>query len=307
MSLSWFLCLNKYFFVYKEHTNLPIESHKCSLTKGMKCFSAADTRIHQNTMLISVHILWLRAHNRLAKKLAKLNKNWNDERLYQETRRILIAQYQHIIYKELLPIIVSPQVAKLYELEPLEYEYFYQYNPNKYPNIANEFSTAAFRFGHTLVRPFFTAVDVDFKKITITALNEAILNTNHIFNRSADAYLRGSLMEGVNKYDTHFNRYMANELFQSQSSKTSPTKRFSLPAININRGRDHGLQPYNQYRALCGLNYAKDFDDLYNIPKEVRKQLASVYSHVNDIDLFIGGISEETLKDGAVGATFACK
>ena len=198
-------------------------------------------------------------------------------------------------------------MAKLYELKPIKHDYFYQYNPNKYPNLANEFSTAAFRFGHTLVRPYFTSADSDYKITKITPLNEAILNTSHVFDNSADSYIRGSLLDGSNKYDLNFNDYMANTMFEGQTNNKSETKRFSLPAININRGRDHGLQGYNEYRALCGLNYAYDFDDLYNIPKSVRKQLRSVYRSVNDIDLFIGGISENKLQGGVVGATFACK
>ena len=87
---------------------MPIEEDSCSLSKDMKCFKNADSRIHQNTMLTSIHIVFLREHNRIATKLAKINKLWNDERIYQETRRILTAIYQHIVYQELLPVIVSP-------------------------------------------------------------------------------------------------------------------------------------------------------------------------------------------------------
>jgi len=258
-------------------------------------------------MLTSIHIIFLREHNRIASELSKINKYWNDERIYQETRRILTAIYQHIFYQELLPIIISPEVGKLYELKPLKDDYFYKYNPNKYPNLINEFSTAAFRFGHTLVKPYLTAADSEYQTIQVTPLNEAILNTNHIFDRSADDYIRGCMIDSSNKFDLNFNKYLFDHLFEQQNTNQSETKRFSLPAINIQRGRDHGLQPYNQYRALCGLNYARDFDDLYNIPKNVRERLRSVYRHVDDIDLFIGGISERRLKNGAVGATFACK
>lgn len=285
--------------------NLPLEKGKCALKKG-KCFENADSRIHQNTLLTSITTVFLREHNRIADILYKINPNWSDERLYQETRRILIAKYQHIIYREMLPAIVSPEVAELYELEPLSYEYFYQYNPNKYPAVINEFSTAAFRFGHTLIKPYFTSADTHYKTIQRTPLNDAVLNTEPIFDHGCDSYLRGSQMDGPNKYDLSLNSYLANDLFADSISKKAETKRFSLPALNINRGRDHGLQPYNNYRALCGLNYAKDFDDLYNIPKATREQLMRVYKDVNDIDLFIGGISEDTLKGGVVGATFAC-
>jgi len=61
-----------------------------------------------------MHTLWLRQHNRIVKQLSLIN-NWNAERLFQETRKIVGAQLQVITYNEFLPLILGKQTVKIQE------------------------------------------------------------------------------------------------------------------------------------------------------------------------------------------------
>jgi peroxidase len=64
----------------------------------------------------------MREHNRIASALSLLNPTWSDETLYYETRRILIAVYQHIIYNEWIPATIGKAVADL-RVQPINRYY----------------------------------------------------------------------------------------------------------------------------------------------------------------------------------------
>lgn len=104
--------------------------------------------MNQNAQLAVLHNVFYREHNRIAGELQKLHPEWDDERLYQETRRIVIAEYQHITYKEWLPKFVGEEFAQKSQLSP-QTEGYVKYNEQIKPMTINSFAAAAYRVGHS--------------------------------------------------------------------------------------------------------------------------------------------------------------
>ena len=110
---------------------------------------------------------------------------------------------------------------------------------------------------------------------------------------------------------------MQNNLFASPSFTTGLM--IDLAAVNINRGRDHGFPSYTQYRQYCGYPSVSTFEALNDtVPSVNIAKLKSVYSNVNDIDLYVGGLAETGVvingsiddsyrpRAAVVGAVFSC-
>ena len=295
---------------YNSREHLPkrggIES--ClGLKRREKCYKSGDSRAEDNGFLLSMHTVWLREHNRIAKKLGYMNPDWDDEMIFQEARQITIAEYQNVLYGEWLPLIVGESVAKQFDLLPLKYGYFMGYDDKAFPNVYNEWAVAAYRFGHTLIQHFHKRADYDYYFYSNRTLDYFMFNQElPEYGGGLDSLARSALADWSYYPTPQVNHVLNNYLFDGLFWETE-SKRFSLPALNIQRGRDHGVSPYVYYRELCGVGKAETFEDLTNMPPYVLAQLKKVYADVKDIDLWTGLVSEYHLNDGVVGPTAACK
>lgn len=120
--------------------------------KDVYCFEAGDVRANEQIQLTSMHTLLMREHNRVAKELSYINPHWDDERLFQEARQVVVAELQHITFNEFLPLVIGKEKIYEYGLE-LEHpgRYYQGYDSKINAGIRVEFQAAAFRYGHSIL------------------------------------------------------------------------------------------------------------------------------------------------------------
>ncbi|XP_077495238.1 salivary peroxidase/catechol oxidase-like [Amblyomma americanum] len=280
------------------------ENDTCSRPdEGKICSRTGDFRSNQNPGLVTMHTLFLREHNRIARKLAEKNPDWNDDVVFQTARRIVVACLQNIVYNEYLPVIVGPDAMTKHDLWPRKDGYT-NYDSSVDATIINEFSTAAFRFGHSNIQGHFDIVNENGTAAGAIRLKDIYFQPFE-YNNVTDGVLRGFVRQPMQATDRFGDPAVTNFLFRQPGSPTGN----DLFAIDIQRGRDHGIQPYADYVKLCRSLTLETFADLtrfHLMPEEVAELYSKVYEDVRDIDFFSAGLNEPPVTGAAMGATFVC-
>ncbi len=253
-------------------------------------FLAGDVRVNENAALSAMHTLWMREHNRLADEIARENRRLGDEEIYQRARSIVRAELQVITYNEFLPALLGRHALSEYA----------GYKPEVNPGITTEFSTAAYRLGHSFLSSVLHRLDENGDTIAAgnLSLHEAFFNPREIEEHGIDSLLRGLASNLAQELDHQIVDDVRNFLFGPPGAGG-----FDLASLNIQRGRDHGLSSYNDTREALGLRRLEDFHELSSDP-EVNAKFKQVYESVDDIDLWIGGLAEDHLPGSSLGETF---
>ncbi|KTF74385.1 hypothetical protein cypCar_00047333 [Cyprinus carpio] len=173
----------------RPDTCLPVFRSSPACGSGNTAYMFGDVRVDENTALTSIHTLFVREHNRLARALHVLNPTWSSETLYQEARKIVGAYNQILVFKEYLPHIVGPDAYNRHlGLYP-------GYDENVDPTIANVFATAAFRFAHLAIQPMIFRLNENYQnhpQFPSVPLYEAFFSPwRVIFEGGIDPLLRG--------------------------------------------------------------------------------------------------------------------
>jgi hypothetical protein len=218
-------------------------------------YVAGDVRVNEQVGLTAIHTLMLREHNRLADELSAANFG-TDEEIYQRARKLVGAEIQVITFKEFLPALLGNLYAP--DVESI-------YDPSLNAGVANEFSTALFRVGHTMLPPRLMRMDNDghVSPDGPMPLRESFFKPMNLNSTGELEYiLKGLASEQQQEVDMHVIDDVRNFLFGPPGAGG-----FDLASLNIQRGRDHGLPDYNSLREFFNLPAVDSFDDILLIWK----------------------------------------
>ncbi|OWF54042.1 dual oxidase 2-like isoform X1 [Mizuhopecten yessoensis] len=299
-----------------------------------------NPRGFENPFLLSFGVMWFRLHNFWADMISQEHPDYTDEALFTEARKWVVAMHQKITVYDWLPrwleILDNGSIYNISDTvsTPERPTCPYKgYNPNIHPGITHEFQSSAMRYGHTLVTPGLWRRGTPQGPVNQLRGDDALDNCNwtrtslkvpgqvgdqvHAF-RLCNSYWNSqeSVVEDV---DSLF-RGMASTLGEREDhimvadlagDVFGPLEfsRRDLAALNIQRGRDHGLPDYQAVREAFDLPRLKSWEDINptfpaNVPASTVEAIAKLQqlyidkglngTTPEDVDLFTGGLMETT-------------
>lgn len=254
-----------------------------------KLFVAGDVRVNENVLLTAMHTLFVREHNRLCDEIKLEHPNWGDQLIFQDARRQVGALIAAITYEEWLPAmgVHLPDYT------------FYDQNIN--PGVANEFSAAAFRLGHTLLTNTIQRMDMDGNTIPEgnLSLQDAFFKPNVIIEGGGlDPLFKGMATQIQQKMDGKVIDDVRNFLFGPAGAGG-----LDLASINIARGRERGLADFNTIRVSLGLSAYDSFWDLTNDPVITDILENELNYTIDNLDPWVGMLIEKHMPDALFGET----
>ena len=129
-----------------DHNDVPRKKYS-SVPEEDRAALIGDPRNDENTIISQLHVAFLRAHNNLMKE--------SEDHSFEAARTKLTQLYQTIVVEDYLTRIIRPDILAGYHARP-----DLSYNESFMPV---EFSAAAFRFGHAMIRNAY-ALNLNFEK-----------------------------------------------------------------------------------------------------------------------------------------------
>ncbi|KAJ3413556.1 hypothetical protein HDV05_007857 [Chytridiales sp. JEL 0842] len=237
--------------------------------------------------LTATYTVLFREHNRRARELAQRYPNWDDEKLFQRSRRWVIALIQKITLYFYLPTLTGQQ--------PPPYQ---GYNSSVDPTIDLFFANIAFRYGHSAINQLVTRIDDSGEPIPDGHLifSDAFYNdnVNEMVRLGPEPVLRGFATQRDQVIDTKFVEEMRSNLPLADRGG-----HFDIAAIGIQRARELGLPDYNTCRKAFNLPPARQWSDVTS-DQEVQLALSQLYPNIDDADAYVVAFAEDHIHQNSL-------
>jgi prostaglandin-endoperoxide synthase 2 len=227
-------------------------------------FAAGSDTMNSQIGFVLLNTLFLREHNRIAGELARAYPAWDDERLFQTARNVLIVVLIKLVIEEYINHIAPYHFKLLADPAPFKNERWYRTNW-----MAIEFNLL-YRW-HGLIPT----------ELTVAGTGEPIWRT--VFNPKL------VVEHGLARLFDDASRQRAGRV---GLRNTAPALR-EVEHNSILQGRAVQLAPYNDYRELAGFPRVTAFDQISSDP-EIQAGLRDLYGHVDRIEFYPGLFAEDT-------------
>jgi peroxidase len=254
-------------------------------------FATGDPRVMENPELTALTILFMREHNFWVAQLHEQHPDWTGDQFYGMAKAITTAEYQNIVYTEYLPLLLGNKMGA-----------YKGYDPSVNAQVTQEFSTAAFRMGHSEVSDTQDGVDNDGNTVFTESLAQAFFNTPAIDEANGiDPLIRAIGLDNSQATDVYSVAVLRNLLFAGLVG--GDVDEVDLIAIDIQRERDVGIGTLNQTRRALQLTPYTSFEQLTS-DSRLQASFTALYGSIDNVDLFMGGLAEPHVRGADVGATF---
>ena len=254
-------------------------------------FVAGDVRANENALLTGMHTLFAREHNYWCDRIVADKPEWTgqDELIFQHARRILVGEMQVITFDEFLPALLGPNSVTPYT----------GYDDSVQADVSTEFSTAAYRFGHSAVSSFLLSSSEGGGE-ELVPLRDVFFRPSYVHENGVDRLLLGSTRKVMREIDLQIVDDLRSFLFHAPT----PTQLIDLASLNIQRGRDHGLPGYNDVRAAYGLERKTSFAQVTSnaaVASALQDLYGAAPDGVDHIDPWVGCLAEDHIESAQVG------
>ena len=259
---------------------------------GNAPFVVGDVRGNEQTLLLALHTLFMREHNRWAEAIYQADSSLTDEQIYQKARVMVESIIQCITWYEFLPALLGDDALPAYT----------GYDSEVNTQITNVFATAAYRLGHSLVSETLWRLtkDNDPSPLGHLELKDAFFMPARFMNDGGlEPLFRGAAKHVCQALDAKIVPALRNFLFGPPGAGG-----LDLAALNIQRGREHGLTDYNSARVALGLGAKANFGDISS-DSDVASALSTAYGgDIDTIDIWVGGLCEDHVEGSQLGELF---